>query len=376
MPAAWTGLKRSGKRCRTAGIMLLFCLYAVLCAGCGQDGVQRSRDSGDSGGRSDHVEGAVAVQPDIGVVDAKQAWQETDSIAEWESSLMAGSLHELRAEAVRGVSVVRGGMPLFAVSYEPRSYKNSFDCWAVSVPYKSLAAVDTEAMYDYFHVLAELELTPVEDTTQGQAGTESSEDTIFVAYYKEQTAQGGLAEPDRGIFYRFGSRNGDGDYYVEAAGQLWTADGSAVEKLFGVNPYDCILKVVSVVSVDSVSRVEITHSGENHELQVRDDAFSVDGKTMKSEDFYVLYSELMSIFIEKELPDDYDTDRERELLMGITYRRNTREAPAVVQRYYAYDEEYAVAQVNGAEFFLVKRAALNKLQERVTAALEAASRGE
>lgn len=290
---------------------------------------------------------------------------EKNSLADWEASLEPGGPADLRAEAVRGVSVVKGGVPYFAVSYEPRAYKNSFDCWAVSVPYQSMAAVDTEAMYDYFRLLAEMNLESAADAEREETGLDGSADTIYVAYFAGQTDQGGQAEPDRGILYRFGGQNGEGDYYVEAAGKIWTADADMVEKLFTVNPYDCILKVVSVVSVETVSEVEIEFSGNRHTMQVGQDGFMFDGSEVDSKTFYGLYTELMSIFIEKELPEAGGGDSGRELLMTVVYHRNTGEAPEITQRYYAYDDTYAIAQVNGTEFFLVSREALETLEQRI-----------
>lgn len=37
----------------------------------------------------------------------------------------------------------------------------------------------------------------------------------------------------------------------------------------------------------------------------------------------------------------------------------------MVQNYYAFDEIYAVVQVNGTEFFLVSREALVQVQEKI-----------
>ncbi len=331
------------KRAGRGGMALVICLAAgtLIFSGCGQE---ESAGKGQDG------------QQETG-----EAAAEVNSLAAWEASLEPGQPEALRAEAVRGVSVVKDGEPYFAVSYEPRAYKNSFDCWDISVPYRSMAAVDTEAMYDYFRLIAEMKLEPAADTAWEETGVDGSEDTVYVAYFEGQTDQGGQAEPDKGILYRFGGRNEEGDYYVEAAGRIWTADADTAEKLFAVNPYDCILKVVSVVSVETVSEVEIAFAEDRFRMQAGHDRFMFDGEEVDSQTFYELYTQLMSIFIEKELPKD-DGDGQRELLMTVTYHRNTKEAPKITQRYYAYDDTYAIAQVNGTEFFLVSREALKKIE--------------
>lgn len=197
--------------------------------------------------------GDLAEQADI-----EEEWQEEEnSLAKWEMSLQEGALEELTAESFRGVSVVKNKTPYFAISYEPRTYKNSFDCWAISVPYQSMVTVDTEVMYEFFRTLEDMELTPVDGIMRGEAGIEDTSDRIFVAYYSGQTKEGGQAQPDRGITFYFGNEDEKDGYYVEAGGRIWSADKQSVEKLFTVNPYECILKVVSVVKLETVSDVTI-----------------------------------------------------------------------------------------------------------------------
>lgn len=337
-----TGLKRmSGnavwkRKNRAAVLTGCLLLAAIASGGCGQK-----------------------EQEDI----AETAAIEENSLAQWEASLEEGAIDELSAESIRGMSVVRDGKPLFAVSYEPRTYKNTFDCWAISVPYQSMTVVDTEAMYAYFHVLADMELTRAEDVTKDRTGLTDSADTIYVAYDKDQTPQGGQAAPDRGISYRFGGQNGAGDYYVETGGTVWTASAEAVEQLFTVNPYDCILKIVGVIGVDTISKVEVMFGDKTHEMEIQGEHFRIDGETVEDTRFYETYTELMSVFIEKELPQDAGTDGERELLLTVVYHRNTAQAPRITQRYYVYDETYASVQVNGTEFFLVSREAVERLRE-------------
>lgn len=294
--------------------------------------------------------------------------QEESSLAEWEISLQEGNPEELMAEAFRGMSVIKDGEPCLAVSYEPRAYKNSFDCWAVSVPYQSMVTVDTEAMYAYFRILEHVELVPVDGVTREQAEITETSDRIFVAYYSGQTKEGGQAEPDRGITFRFGNRDEAGNYYVEAGGKLWLADQAAVDQLFEINPFKLILKVLSVVNLDTVSKVTITFDGQNYEMRADRDAFWWNDKEMDSADMYEVYTELMSIFIERELTRE---EREkidagdRELLMSITFERNREDAPKIIQRYYAFDGTYASVQVNDTEFFLVSREALASVQEKL-----------
>ena len=327
-------------------------LGIVTLAGCGQN--------------SDTDEGSKDLTNQS--VPDEEVQEEESSLAGWEMSLREGNPEELMAEAFRGMSVIKDGEPCLAVSYEPRAYKNSFDCWAVSVPYQSMVTVDTEAMYAYFRILENVELAPADGVTREQAGIEEISDRIFVAYYSGQTKESGQAEPDRGMTFRFGKQDEAGNYYVEAGGKLWLADQAAVDQLFGINPYELLLKVVSVVNLDTVSKVTVTFGGHNYEMRADGDAFWWNDKEMDSADMYEVYTELMSIFIERELTRE---EREkidagdRELLMSVTFERNREDAPKIIQRYYAFDGTYASVQVNDTEFFLVSREALASVQEKL-----------
>lgn len=380
---AWFG--RAGNRFGSApAVLSVIMIGSMLFGGCGkEDGAEKVK--GTDFNQKQQVEADLAdvlpghEEPESSkeqtIIEETDTVLEENSLAEWEASLAEGDPEEFTAEAMRGVSVVRDGTPCFAVSYEPRVYKNSFDCWAISVPYQSMAVVDTEAMYAYFRVLEKMELTPVEHITEKQAGIEDSSDTVFVAYYSAQTAEGGQAEPDRGIRFRFGGEDENGNRYVESGGRLWSADGSSVEEIFGVDPYGCVLKVASVVSVETVSKVTIEVGEERYEMTVQPGVFRLGEKAVERADFYALYTDLMSVFIEKELPreegEGVETgSAEQELLMSIAFERNMKQAPGIVQRYYAYDEEYATVQVNGTAFFLVSRKALVQLQERLEEAFK------
>ncbi len=356
--------RRPAPRCATGLAVIVLTLGGLLSGGCG------------------HAENMT--QEGVGNPDQQKKEEEPgevkpeeNSLAEWEEDLEEGEPGTFTAEAMRGVSVVRDGEACFAVSYEPRVYKNSYDCWAISVPYQSMAVVDTEAMYAYFRILTEMELTSVEDMdiTREQAGIEDSEDTVFVAYYSEQTAEGGQEEPDRGLLLRFGGEDAQGNRYVEAWDRLCLADGSSVEEIFDVDPYACILKVVSVVNVETVSKVTIHTGEEQYEMRIEPEAFLLGEQAVESEDFYALYTTLMSVFLEKELPrEEWEAETasaDRELLMSITYERNMEGAPKITQKYFAYDETYAAVQVNGRTFFLVSREALLQLREKIEGAFSA-----
>ena len=48
-------------------------------------------------------------------------------------------------------------------------------------------------------------------------------------------------------------------------------------------------------------------------------------------------------------------------MMSITFHRNIEGAPEIVESFYDYDENYASVNINGTEFFLTDKSAVNDL---------------
>ena len=70
-------------------------------------------------------------------------------LEEWQQELPKDTEHGgVGANAIRGLKVQKEGRTIFAVSYEPREGKETFDYWDISVPYHSLVSVNTEELYN------------------------------------------------------------------------------------------------------------------------------------------------------------------------------------------------------------------------------------
>ena len=102
----------------------------------------------------------------------------------------------INAKGIRGLSVHKDGETIFAVSYEPRQGKQSFDYWDISSPYYSQVSVNTEELYDLFDAVAQMRFQKIEGINLQEAGISGSTVSIFVAYNKAQNSNAqGAAEP-------------------------------------------------------------------------------------------------------------------------------------------------------------------------------------
>lgn len=297
----------------------------------------------------------------------------------WKEELPQETEAEILAEAVRGLRVVKDGEELFAVAYDPKPYKNTYECWDISVPYRSLVMADTEYLYTYFKNLEGLQADAAEKETAQAPDGETLQDTglaqsrsyLFAAYYKEQQKeQPGPPAPDAAVTYRIGNPDGAGHYYIQAGedGPVFLAPAEQIDGLYGINAYESILKVAGLVGLDTVSEVSAEADGEEYVLRVQKDGCYIGERRAEKEEFTQLYSSLLGIYLEGELPREGGSGGEKKPLLAVTYKRNTPEAPEIRQIYYEYDERYASVSINGHEFFLVDKAAVEEVKAGIRAA--------
>ena len=75
--------------------------------------------------------------------------EEQTQLGTWQEELEQDTTDQaVLSESIRGMSVQKDGEEVFAVSYEPRDYKESYDYWSISIPYHSMPSVNTEARSD------------------------------------------------------------------------------------------------------------------------------------------------------------------------------------------------------------------------------------
>ena len=351
------------------GIGAVLLGMGLLLGGCGEepketDTVKTAEDTAAEEADTEETDAQKAETQETAAQEQQETAaydRENSSLPQWQEQLQAEKTQEIASAAVRGMQIVKDNETILAVSYEPRTYKNSYDCWALSIPYESWVSVDTEGMYECFSYLEQMDLKQVQ-VSQEEAGTGESRTSVFVAYFSgQEEGSAGQAQPDAGITYRIGNQDSSGRYYIETSAQdgIWTADPAAVEGLLAADPYDCILKVANVVSIETVSSVDMEIEGKTYTMDLSEHgSYKLSGKETEQQEVYNLYTSLMSIFVEKEIEgEQHDSDP----MLRITFHRNTEEAPEIVETFYSCGTEYAAVNINGTEFFLADRAAVEEL---------------
>lgn len=291
-------------------------------------------------------------------------------LAGWEEHLPKdGGDGSLYAKAVRGLSVLKDGETVFAVSYEPRDYKESFDYWDISAPYESLVSVDTERLYELFDVVCGLNPEEIpEDSVPSakEAGIEESGTRIFIAYDGQQAAgEKGKPEPTAAREIQIGQEDGKGHYYAKLSegGEACLLKKAAVDAVLEVEPFSCILKIPALIQIDTVSEVAASDGNQVRRMERDGENWKLDGKTISQDEFRKLYGEMLGVILSGELPKDAQAEDEREVLLALQFFRNVEGAPDVEVRYEHYDESSASVSVNGKRQFLAEKKDVEKLRE-------------
>lgn len=285
-------------------------------------------------------------------------------LEEWEEELPADAADGVISSAsVRGLVIRKDGEISFAVSYEPREEKESFDYWDISVPYQSLVSVNTEELYRLFELVIPLFAADGGESVQisrEDAGITEDGTSVFLAYDGRQSeGEKGFPQPTQAKRIFIGREDGQGNYYISREGEetVYLADRELVDAVLGADPYEYILKIPVLVSIDTVSRVQILTDGQMHVMEYRtseqgDRRWEIDGKSVKQEELQELYGKLLGIMIADRLPEEFMPEKDREPVLTLQFFRNIEGASDIEVKYYAYDGEQMSVSVNGQEYFL------------------------
>ncbi len=287
---------------------------------------------------------------------------ECSSLGGWTESLpRETNTYSIPGKAIRGMEIQNNDRKIFAVSYEPRAYKDSFNYWDISVPYESTVSVDTEKMYELFNTAAGISLQkaePDKNKEQVKAAIKNSKTRIRIAYDAAQTEnEKGSPQPDRIITLLIGQQDENGNYYVGLEGSdiIYLAQQTIVDTLLNVEPFQYILKIPVLINVDTVSDIELITKDKTYVMSKEEDSYRYQNRKVSVAEYRELYTKLMSVLIEKEIPAEKMAGEKKETVLTMNFYRNAEDAPDFQMRYFEYDDSYMSVNVNGKEFFLVKK---------------------
>ena len=197
------------------------------------------------------------------------------------------------------------------------------------------------------------------DASAKGTSTEGSEDAKGTKAGEAKTE-----EKTRTYTLLFGKKTEDGDYFVRMKGQkaVYIMDGSTAEGMIDINPFDYAEKLISTVDISTVKEVQIKSKDSETSMVIKEDGdktrYLYNKKEMEETEFKSLYTKIIGMQIEREIPSDYHNTGKDPLLSVVFHKKSGKDTDI---EYYEYDKDYAGVSVDGSENFLVDLRRVNDL---------------
>lgn len=263
---------------------------------------------------------------------------------------------------IRRFSVIKDGETVLELLYNPADYKKDYEAWTITVPYEKKVIVNTEKMLELFEKLDGFQALESKDAAAEKGGKtipDNPRAELVIDYEKENETLG------TSRFY-LGERSGDGTYPVVTDGNaFYSIPESLADELLELNPYDYILKIAFISNIDNVSEVTIRTGSGTYRMRCGKDGFFLNEDKVSEESFHKLYTELMSVLIQKEIGTEGAADTDQEPLLTLSYKYNKKDMEDQIIKFLPYDENYARVQVDGTQFFLVNLADVENLIQTI-----------
>lgn len=266
------------------------------------------------------------------------------------------------AEGIRKLSIVENQAEVLNIVYEPKEYESTYEYWKISIPYGEEAVVDTEALLALFYKIERLELEAVSEYPEDiidelKAGKLKITWEYCSGGRDDENAYMANADSTATLLLY----EAEDDYYAayqDVPQIIYKVSRKEIDEIIGADTFGLILKISAVANIDTVETVIINMDGEEYRWNP------------KEETYRSLYTELLSILLKAEIEggERNKVDQEKDALLSLQFVRNIADMPDLVVKYREYDSKYAVLSVNGVENFLVNRADIEALKEKIRSA--------
>lgn len=261
------------------------------------------------------------------------------------------------AEGIRRVSIEKNGKTVLDIAYEPKEYESSYEYWKIHEPYGAEAVIDTETMLEFYRKLEKLDKRVVSEYPAGTVEElKKAKSKITLEYCRADKEESNSYEENADSIATLLIIGGikDGFYYAayeEDLGTIYQVPESDIDEILKINTFNLILKISTVVPVNTVAQVIMDADGETYKWDPEKEKDSA------------LYQELQGILIKEEIKTK--KQNEGEALLKIQFVRNKKEMPDMILEYRSYDDVYASVSVNGKENFLVDKKEVEFLKEKI-----------
>lgn len=277
----------------------------------------------------------------------------------------------ITSEQIRSLTIEKEGDIIFDIAYQPREYKNDFDYWNILVPYQSEVVVNTEEMFHLYDTLAAMKFKDASDASEIESGIKDSKTSLSLTYLlgnnDENEKNDNIEEmKEAQVTVLIGNKDGNGNYYTALKGYeetIYQIPESIINQALQINPYDYILKISTLINIDTVSKISMKAGNDSFEMVKGDGNYTLNQVSLNEKEFNDLYINILSVYLKGEIEDKTPLTKNREPILTVEYIRTLKEDPNTTVSYYTYDDIYDTVRVNETEQFIVLKDEVNALIE-------------
>lgn len=295
--------------------------------------------------------------------------------------LTVEELPSISADSIGYVKLTREDKSILEIKYNENETVgfSGYNNWQVLQPYERPMEGNTYTILEYLEKFSGLSYSKCMDykvDDLGQYGLDNPSNIICIEYLEgfsddvsqetEETSDINKKRNTQTLELHLGATNEEGDYYAKTpdSNSVHIIDKKAVTDLVEVDSFGLLEKGLTSINIETVDSIEVRSGQEEYTMEIKRDTanaeevqavYYIDDVEVEEDNFKSIYQYIIKPRGDKLISEGYIHDKNDTPLLWITFNRNTKEDQIVDAKYYIYDDNYCVADINGDMIFITDR---------------------
>lgn len=305
--------------------------------------------------------------------------------------LIVEELPSLSADSIGYVKLTNEDKPILEMKYNENETigLSGYNNWQLLQPYENPMEASTYTVLEYLEKFAGLSYSKCIDYMTDdldQYGLESPSNIIYIEYLEslsdndgqetEDTSETNKERSNESLEVYLGATNEEGDYYAKTpdSNSVHIMDKELVASLIDVDTFYLLEKGLTSINIETIDSIIVRIGQEEHVMEIKRDSdnneedseevqatYYIDDIEVQEDNFRDVYQYLIKPRGEKLISEDYTHDNNDTPLLWITFNRNTDKAQIVEAKYYQYDDNFCVTDINGSMIFMTDKRSVEEI---------------
>lgn len=263
---------------------------------------------------------------------------------------------------------------------------SGYNNWQILQPYDSSMEASTYTVLEYLEKFGDLSYSKRMDYKTddlAQYGLDNPSNIIYIEYIEsfsdndgqetQETSDVNKKRSNHTLELHLGVTNEKGDYYAKTpdSNSVHIIGKGIITDLVDVDPFRLLEKGLTSINIETVDSIKVRSEQEEYVMEIKRDtanaeedseegeevqaAYYIDDVEVEEDNLKTVYQYIIKPRGEKLIPEDYVHDKSDTPLLWVTFNRNTKEDQTVDAKYYIYDDNYCVADINGDMIYVTDR---------------------